>query len=178
MSGKENQMKEYLPRFHFRRITDITPEMLKKMGASAVGVDADNTIIIDSSYKRFIPGACEWISRIKASGIPVILVSNTNTFRAKCISKKIGTDYIAFSKKPKPDAVLEAAHRLGVSVENFAMIGDQLFADVEAANRAGAISVFVDFYKTETWTYAYYAPRRKREAQALAELQGGLAYDG
>ncbi|NLA77087.1 MAG: YqeG family HAD IIIA-type phosphatase, partial [Clostridiales bacterium] len=171
-------MKEYLPHHHFHRVTDITPDMLRGMGASAVGVDADNTIIIDSSYHRFIPGALEWIESLKAAGIPVILVSNTNTYRAKCISKQIGTDYIAYSKKPKPDAVFEAARRLGTDVGSFAMIGDQLFADVTAANRAGAISVLVDFYQKEAWTYIYYAPRRRREARVLAEIQGGLPYDG
>lgn len=50
--------------------------------------------------------------------------------------------------KPKPsgDGILSAASRLGVTPEEIMVVGDYIF-DIEAGNRAGAITVFLDAKK-------------------------------
>ena len=86
----------------------------------------------------------KWVGEYKAAGIPIVILSNAIGLRVLFLAKKLGVDYIAMARKPSPKAVYKAAKRLGVDVAQLGMVGDQIFADVEAANRAGAIPLLVD----------------------------------
>lgn len=65
---------------------------------------------------------------------------------------------------------------MGVDITEFAMIGDQLFADIKAANKCGAIGVRVDPLEGETRFKHYYAKRRRKEEPVLAEFQKNHGY--
>jgi D-glycero-D-manno-heptose 1,7-bisphosphate phosphatase len=51
-------------------------------------------------------------------------------------------------RKPKPGALLDAAHRHGVELERSFMVGDR-WRDIEAGQRAGCRCLFVDYGYTE-----------------------------
>ena len=153
-----------MPKYIYNSITEITPEELRRIGAVAVGIDLDNTTVYDSTL-RPREGVLPWIRKVKAAGIPIIIISNTYPLRARWISKKFGVPYLALSNKPDPKNVVKAASQIGVPLEIFAMIGDQLFAEVEAANECGAISIWVRPFMKEKIFAKKFARRRAREKE-------------
>ena len=108
-----------MPKYIYNSITEITPEELRRIGAVAVGIDLDNTTVYDSTL-RPREGVLPWIRKVKAAGIPIIIISNTYPLRARWISKKFGVPYLALSNKPDPKNVVKAASQIGVPLENFA----------------------------------------------------------
>lgn len=159
-----------LPDYQYASVFDITADELRRMGARAVAFDLDNTTVYDSSY-RALKGAGDWVKSIKQAGFPMIILTNTYPFRANYYARRFGVDYIANSHKPAPEGFLEAARRMGVDVAEMAMIGDQLFKDIEGANRAGAISVRVRPFMVEKLLYPYYRNIRIREKALFTEYQ-------
>ncbi|MBR3438568.1 MAG: YqeG family HAD IIIA-type phosphatase [Clostridia bacterium] len=156
------------PKYQFRRITDITVEDLRKMGAKAVAVDLDNTTVIDSSYK--LPEETrKWIETVREAGIQVIIISNTWFTRAWYLGKKMGVPFIAPAHKPHTRAIRKAAKMLDVKLENIAMIGDQLFTDIISANKAGAISIRVEPMEKEKLFAGHFKKVRAREREYMKQ---------
>ncbi|MBQ6020138.1 MAG: YqeG family HAD IIIA-type phosphatase [Clostridia bacterium] len=156
------------PNYVFESVTLVTPEKLRGMGARAVGIDLDNTLVYDSTFKPR-EGAREWVEKLKEAGIPVIIVSNTNHPRAYILSKVFRIPYFAMSKKPHTKNLLRAAKEAGVPIGEFAMIGDQIFADVYAANECGAISVWVKPFGSEKLFSRHFNRMRARERKYCRE---------
>lgn len=168
-----------MPKYRFRSVLDITPDDLQKMGAKAVGLDIDNTIAPDGTLK-FIDGAQEWIDSVRAAGFPVTIVSNGTIFRVGPIAKKFGLPFVSLSMKPYTNGLYRAAKRMQVDITELAMLGDQLFSDVKAANRCGAIAVRIDPIPMKSLYPHYYAWKEKRERPILEEfekLHGYGVYD-
>ncbi len=152
-----------VPRYFFNRLTDITAEDIFSMGANAVGIDLDNTSFYDNTIKP-LDGVTDWLQKMKQAGIPVIIVSNTYMSRAKKISRLLGgIPYIGNAKKPDTECFFRAAELAGTDVSHFAMIGDQLFTDIQGANNAGAVSVRVKYTKRELVFHFRYRLLRRRE---------------
>ncbi len=156
------------PKYIYESVTLITPEDLRAMGAEAVGIDLDNTLVYDSTFKPR-EGAAEWVEKLRAAGIPVIIVSNTNHPRAWVLSKMFRIPYYAMSKKPETKNLRRAAKSAGVPIEKFAMIGDQIFADVFAANECGAISIWVKPFAKEKLFARHFNRMRARERKYCRE---------
>ena len=151
------------PAYFFDKITDITPDDIFSMGGKAVGIDLDNTTVYDSTLQLF-PGVTEWLGKISAAGIPIVIVTNTYNIRAKLISKKMnGLPYIANAAKPDTKCYADAAKIAGTDISEFVMIGDQLFTDVQGANNAGAISVRVRYRTREILAAFHFLSIRKKE---------------
>lgn len=152
-----------VPCYFFDKLKDITPDDIFNMGAKAVGIDLDNTSFYDNTVKP-LDGVTEWLQKMKNAGIPVIIVSNTYMSRAKKISELLGNiPYIGNAKKPDIACFFKAAELAGTDISQFAMIGDQLFTDIQGANNAGAISVRVRYTKREIFFPIRYRLLRRRE---------------
>ena len=152
-----------LPRFFYNSITDITPDDIFRMGGTAVGIDLDNTAVYDSTGILF-PGVKQWLKGIREAGLPVVIVTNTYTIRAKAIARKLGRlPYIANADKPDIKCFEKAVQITGTDIKGFVMIGDQLFTDVQGANNAGAISVRVKYKAQEILALFHFLKIRKLE---------------
>ncbi|MEG1845842.1 MAG: YqeG family HAD IIIA-type phosphatase [Oscillospiraceae bacterium] len=167
--------KSAIPKYRFKSVLDITVADLQKMGAKAVGLDIDNTIAFDGTT-NFVEGIDDWIKMVTDASIPITIVSNSIKKRVSMIGKLINLPFIASSKKPMPNKLYKAAEMMNVDISEFAMIGDQLFADIMAANRAGAIAVRVDPMQGETRWARYYAWRRGREVPYIKEFEKNHGY--
>lgn len=155
--------------YFFDSLTDITPDDIFNMGAKAMGIDLDNTSFYDSTLIPF-KGVYEWLDKMEAAGIPVIIVTNTYNSRARLISKKLGNlPFIGNAKKPDTKCFFEAAKKAGVEVNEFAMVGDQLFTDIQGANNAGAISVRVKYKTREILALFHFLSIRKKERIYLSD---------
>ena len=135
--------EEAFPDYNYNHILDITPDDIKAMGAKAVALDLDNTAAEFGSF-HLIDGVKEWTENMKASGIKVMIISNTWISRAFILSRQMGgIAFIPWSLKPLTISLRTAAAYLGVELSEMAMIGDKLSSDILAANRAGSIAVKV-----------------------------------
>lgn len=115
----------------------ITPDDIKKSGAAAVLIDADNTLAFHGSQEPY-PGVVGWIKTVIAAGIPMIIISNNNAERVRPFAERLGLPFIEKSAKPLPKGFLKACERLGVPPKKTAVIGDQIFTDVLGGNLIGA----------------------------------------
>lgn len=163
-------MASPMPKYRYKSVLDISVSDLHKMGAKAVALDIDNTICNDGRT-NCIEGLEDWIRNVEDNGIKVMIISNAMPRRPKIVSEMLKLPYIANAKKPKSHTLVQGAQMMGVKINEFAMIGDQVFADVMAANDCGAIPILVDTLKGRTRFPIYYAVRRKRAAPIIAEFE-------
>lgn len=132
----------FLPDWSFPRVTDITPDVLAALGIKNVLLDTDNTLTFDGAPE--VPeDVAQWLREIKAAGIGAMILSNNNPARVEPFARRCGLPFIAHAKKPLTEGFFAAMQQLGGTTENTAMIGDQLFTDMWAANRAGCLALFV-----------------------------------
>lgn len=172
-------MNSAMPRYRFKSVLDITIEDLHKMGAKAIALDIDNTICNDGK-ENYIDGLEDWLAKVQDADIKVMIISNAIGKRPRRVAEKLGLAHLSFARKPRTDKLLMGAELMGVEICEMAMIGDQIFADIMAANRCGAIPVLVDALKGETRFPIFYANRRRKEKPVIAEfekLHGYGVYD-
>ena len=155
--------KDTTIKYMFHTVHDITPEFLREIGVEAVAFDLDNTSVKDSTLTT-IPGSISWIKELKQAGIPVAIVTNTPHIRAYWFSKTFGVKFHAFAKKPLPHGIIRMSRKLGVPVEKIGMVGDQVFTDVAAANRCGAVPILVDPVENKWFWKNHYKKNRIKEA--------------
>lgn len=173
---KEEKTALCMPRYRFKSILDVTPDDIKAMGAKAVGLDIDNTLCPDGKFKC-IDGVKEWIRSVTDEGIPIMIISNCTIMRMLPLARFLELPYIHLAKKPKPRGLIKAAKRLNVDIAELAMIGDQLFSDIMAANRCGAIPVRIDPLPPETTLYPnYYRIKAKREEKYIRLFEKDHGY--
>lgn len=159
--------KDTTIKYMFRAVNDITPEIVRKLGLEAILFDLDNTTVKDATLST-IPGAISWIKSLKEAGIKVAIVTNTPHIRALWFSRTFGVRFHAFAKKPLPLGILRMSRKLSVPVEKIGMVGDQVFTDVAAANRCGAVPLLVDPVENKWFWKNHYKKNRLKE-QPLRE---------
>ena len=160
---------DLIPMYHYDRIERITIDDIKSWGVKAVAVDIDNTLCYDAT-KRFIGNSKKWVENIRKSGIPVIIVSNARKSRALKIAGTLGIPCVPIGGKPKSEPFFTAADMLNVGISEIAFIGDQIFSDVKGANKAGAVSVYVEPPAKEIVFYFFYRYRRYKERPVIKRM--------
>lgn len=164
-----------MPRYRFKSVLDITVEDLNKINAKAVALDIDNTICNDGK-ENVIDGLDSWLKEVRDSGIKVMIISNAIGKRPRNVAEKLGLAHLSFARKPKAHKLIKGAELMGVKISEMAMVGDQIFADVLAANACGAISILVDSLEGETRFPLFYANRRRKEKPVIAEFERLYGY--
>ncbi len=159
-----------MPKYRYKSVLDISVEDLNKMGVKAIALDIDNTICNDGRT-NCIEGLVDWLKTVQDDGIKAMIISNAMPRRPKIVSKMLNLPYIANAKKPKSHTLVKGAEMMGVKVNELAMVGDQIFADVMAANDCGAIAILVDALPGKTRFPIFYATRRRRAMPVLAEFE-------
>ena len=145
-----------IPEFLFPGITDISPTFLKNNGIKFLMIDLDNTL---AAYDEHSPSdeIFKWILCLKENGITPAIISNSSRVMRVCsFAESLDINSVARAFKPSPVNVLHLMETFGFSANESALIGDQVFTDVLAANRAGIISIVV---KPRKFTNAFLAIR-------------------
>lgn len=165
-----------MPKYRFKCVLDITADDLKQINVKAIGLDIDNVIAPDGTFK-YLDGIKEWIKEIENAGIPITIISNGTVFRVKAVSDYLGgVPFIHLSFKPFPNSLIKAAKRMNVKISEFAMLGDQLFSDIKAANSCGAIPIRIDPLPAKSLYPHYYAWKSKREEPILKQFESMHGY--
>ncbi len=148
----------------FRRITEITPDILKKLGIRGLILDLDNTL---TTHDNPVPGdgVLEWLDIMKKNNIMLMIVSNNHSPRVKPFADMLGLDFVSEGKKPLTKGFKEAAEKMGISKKYIAAVGDQMFTDVLGAGLFGVKMLYVDPIEHETTTF--FKVKRKCEKPFL-----------
>ena len=117
----------------FNHVTDISPEMLARLGIKGLILDIDNTLARHNDPQP-ADGVVEWLEMMKECGIRMIIVSNNFYLRVKLFAELVGLEYVCDSKKPFKKGYRIAAMRMGLPKHALAAVGDQLLTDVLGAN--------------------------------------------
>ena len=130
--------KEYLP-----SVSHIDLKKLWNEGKRGIISDIDNTLCKDEQFyieeasKKFIEEALN-------IGFKICLMSNNGEARVKPVATELNLPYHFKAHKPKSEAYNTCLKKMGLTVEEGVMVGDQLFTDIYGANRIGLYSVLVE----------------------------------
>ena len=135
--------KRFYPDYRFKTIKDIPESFFSDNGIKFAVLDIDNTLV---PYTSPLPDetALAFLERLKNEGIEYAFVSNNNWDRVTAFCEGMDIYFIAKSGKPFIRNIKKVMKKFGAKKESTVLIGDQVFTDVYAANRAGITSVMVD----------------------------------
>ena len=131
-----------LPRHMTDALTDVSADFLQSCGIRLLMLDFDNTVV---PYTTDIPEeqVLKWLEQMRYAGIELCVVSNSHKGRALDFCRKYGIGCITHAKKPFTRGIRECMEKNGVTAQDSALVGDQIFTDVLGANCAGVRSILV-----------------------------------
>ena len=136
------------PKIKVERVTNITPQILKKYDINALILDVDNTLSTHHG-QILTDGLLEWIDLMKQNGIFLTVLSNSKEKRVKPFAEKINLEYISLGLKPLPFGYLRAMKKYSLKRKNTAIVGDQIFTDILGGNLVGIKTILLTPIKPE-----------------------------
>lgn len=134
---------KFYPDYRFDTVQDIPDEFFYENNIRFAILDIDNTLVAYTSPKPD-KKALAFLERLAGLGIKICFVSNNHRDRVESFCIGLDYPYIFDARKPLVFKLRRAMKAAGVGKENTVLIGDQIFTDVYAANRAGVLSVMVN----------------------------------
>lgn len=131
-----------VPDYKARSIYDLSPEFFASHGKKLLLLDLDNTL---APYSHPVPTEelRQWIESIKVAGIEPFILSNNRGSRPKTFAQELSIDYVNHCHKPFTAVLYKLLERKGVSPEDCAIVGDQIYTDVACGAKAGILTVVV-----------------------------------
>lgn len=135
-------MLSFLPTVRCEGLTDLTPELLQKLGIRLLMLDFDNTVV---PYTTSVPTEQmeAWLKAMLASPVKLCVVSNSKRDRVRVFCQKYGLDCITHAKKPFPKGIRQCLRQYGLAPKDCAIAGDQIFTDTLGGNCAGLTTILV-----------------------------------
>lgn len=124
-------------------IYEVTGEKLQRRGYKLLLADLDNTLV---PYGVPLPDdkVKAWRDDLHAHGVTLFVLSNNrHEHRPRIFSEGLEVPYIGHAGKPKTPSFYKAMEQMGVTKEQTAIIGDQIFTDVLGGNRSGVTTILV-----------------------------------
>ena len=119
----------------FDSFKDITPDILKEYDIQGMLVDLDDTLVTHN-YPVPDENVRAWLKQMEQANIPVCIISNNQKKRMMSFIKDLNVGYFYNSFKPRTHVIESALGVMNIKRKNAVLIGDQLFTDILAANRA------------------------------------------
>lgn len=132
-----------MPTIATKSILDISPELLREMGVTAILLDVDNTLSHHGSQTPF-EGSIEWVRTMEQAGFRCIIVSNNTQARITPFARQYGLPFIWRACKPLPIGYWKACKKLGVKPKQAVIVGDQVYTDIVGANAIGMPSILLE----------------------------------
>lgn len=142
-------MSVFYPTITLRRVTEITPELLGRLGVRALILDADNTL---TTHNNPLPDkdVLAWLGIMKQRGVRLMIASNNSDGRIRPFAETLGLDYEARACKPLTFGLSAAAKRMGCTRREVAVVGDQIFTDIMGGNLYGCPTILVEPMRSES----------------------------
>ncbi|WP_018659459.1 YqeG family HAD IIIA-type phosphatase [Allofustis seminis] len=135
-------LKVFKPTWMVKSIYHISPQELIANGVKIVLTDLDNTLIA-WNHPDATEQSLQWIQKVVASGIDVVIISNNCTHRVKKVADMLHVPFISWAMKPFSRGFKKLQKRYNVKKSDVLMIGDQVFTDVVGSNLYGIDCVLV-----------------------------------
>ena len=120
-------------------------------GKSFTLLDFDNTLGPDHATEPE-EYSYECVKMIEEKGIKCCLVSNAKSGRSARIAEMLGIPVVTYANKPGTSGIFRAIELMKTTPAKSVMVGDQVFTDVIAGNRAGVRTFMVEkLHKKEIW---------------------------
>ncbi len=150
-----------VPDYAFAELTHISPTFLREKGITLLLLDLDNTI---APYSLDTPTAEVrlWAQECRLMGIALFIVSNNRSAdRARRFAEALDISFVHRSRKPSRRGLIRAMEIMGKEPKDCALVGDQIYTDVLAANRSGVLSLLVEPIALSSFflTLRYYAEK-------------------
>ena len=135
-------MSLFYPTLYLKSITAVTPALLKSWGVRGLILDVDNTL---TTHDNPIPApeVVKWLEVMRRSRIEMIILSNNHPKRVRPFAEVLGMGFTADAKKPRLSGFKRAAVTLGLTKDEIAVVGDQIFTDILGGNLWGAKTILV-----------------------------------
>lgn len=151
----------FLPQAHYRRVTDLPFDSYLAAGYRHLFFDIDNTLLKHGEVKTDAATA-GFLSALETKGFKCYLYSNAAADRLQKLCAQLQVPALTEARKPGKKALENFLQAHSISKESALVIGDQLFTDIWAANRAQVKNIWVDrLSRDEVW---YIKPKRLLEA--------------
>ena len=128
-------MAWFRARFTAHDIYRVTGAFLERRGFRLLLADLDNTL---APYGAPLPDEKlkAWRDDLSAHGVTLFI-------RPRIFAEGLGVPYIGHAGKPKTPSFYRAMEQAGVTKEQTAIVGDQIFTDILGGNRAGVSTILV-----------------------------------
>jgi hypothetical protein len=167
-------MKKLYPDLYFKKVEDITIEILIKNKIKLLILDVDNTLI--DYYKNLSEDVINWTKEMRGQGIKLYILSNTNNKeKVEKVAKKIEVPYKYFGMKPLKRGFKYIEKQTNIKTENIAVVGDQIFTDILGGNRSKMFTILVEPINKEKdyWYTAWKRPIENKIKQKY-EIKKGV----
>ena len=137
-------MAWFRARFAAHDIYELTGGALARRGFKLLLADLDNTLV---PYGVPLPDERlkAWRDDLAAHGITLFVLSNNRReSRPRVFAEGLDVPYIGHAGKPKTPSFMKAMEQMGVTREQTAIVGDQVFTDVLGGNLAGVSAILVE----------------------------------
>ena len=132
-----------LPKLMTDQLTDITPELLREKKIRLLMLDFDNTIVPYTTTTP-TPEMERWLKDMNnLPDIQLCIVSNSHNDRVPKFCRERNIAVITHAKKPFPKGIRECLQKYGISGQDAALVGDQIYTDTLGANSCGVTSILV-----------------------------------
>ena len=137
-------MAWFRARFTYHDIYELTGEALERRGFRLLLADLDNTL---APYGVPLPDEKlrAWRDDLASHGVTLFILSNNRKeHRPRIFAEALDVPYIGHAGKPKTPSFYRAMEQTGVTREQTAIVGDQVFTDVLGGNLAGVSAILVE----------------------------------
>ena len=136
-------MEEYLPDIYQKSIYTIDYSKLLNRGIKCILFDLDNTIVPPYSSELSQKAKDLFVS-LKQKGFKIIIFTNSPKIRLKGFMNYFGVDGVSSACKPFTRKLRKLLNDYGYSVNEVAIVGDQLMTDIKVGNKVGITTILVN----------------------------------
>ena len=131
------------PNVFVKRIEDINPLWLKKLGIKYVFCDLDNTLV--PHFTAFpTKSSMDFLEALHKLDIKLIVISNNRKKRVEKFCMYLSPDdFVYNAKKPLLGKFKKVMKKYNINADDAIMMGDQFITDIWTANRLGIRSILV-----------------------------------
>lgn len=124
-------------------VLTISPELLSQHNIKGLILDVDDTLV-PLCQAETNPDLTRWMIQMKAMASVWLVSNNINANRISRIADLLEVPYISSAGKPSGRKLKQALNAMELPFDQVAMVGDRLFTDILAGNRAGLFTILVD----------------------------------
>lgn len=135
-------VERFFPNLVINSVYDIDSEILINNKIKGIILDIDNTLIKDRE-KEADEKTIAWVDMLKKKGFKISLVSNGRKKRVEMFNRKLMVHAVHEAVKPMAKGFFEAVNAMGISPEETAVVGDQIFTDIYGGNRLNMFTILV-----------------------------------